>query len=776
MIKKAGFRTPPARRTPGYFWTLSEKLEVPHLRKQLEDMAAKGARSVCLHPLPPEFRPDIFSRMSPRYLSEEYNAIIAQVVAICAELKMKFFLYDEGGWPSGSACGQVVRSDPEKFAPKFAVYDGENSYKIISTAVTPGGAARMPNVLAPGATEKFLELTHEAFKRHFGKHFGKTVHIAFTDEPTMPGSNRERLAWVDDLPEEFIKRKGYDLRPYLGRLLDPAQDTNFTLRNNSELAEVRTDYCEVIGELFKERYLLPIRNWCRKNKIRSGGHFGGEDMWYNFSRNSFGNLLTSLRALDCPGVDTIWRQLHRTGRQHPFPKLASSAAHLNGNKDVLAEVFAIYGSGITPEEMKFVLDYMMVCGVNTFVFSALAQNSNIIYGGRPGFGESSPLWKYFGEIHTYTGRMAHLTSLGRPGAKTALFFDMRSLYLECHDRFYSTYEQISVADRLRRSQRDFEYISDDEVKEAKLRGGELKIGKMSFTSVVLPRLCRLSKAVRAKLEQLRAAGFPVLEAEELERAEVTLHAAPASWNLLVNKRLLGNGEALYTVMNTSGKQVSAQFTAAEKRPVAYADAVKGEFFAVPGGDDGVWSWDFAPYEARVFIVGEAEVSPAPAVMQSVVKTLDRWQLAPVVRYDGFDASCQPVSASAVPVKLGNWQEVLGADFSGDACYSTSFRHDGSEVGFLDLGEVKYACEVRLNGKSLGMKMLPPFVFDVHDKLHCGINRLEVVVTNTLSNAITPEVEQQWAETFPASAYHTVQREFEKESRESGLYGPVRICK
>ena len=89
-------------------------------------------------------------------------------------------------------------------------------------------------------------------------------------------------------------------------------------------------------------------------------------------------------------------------------------------------------------------------------------------------------------------------------------------------------------------------------------------------------------------------------------------------------------------------------------------------------------------------------------------------------------------APAVAAELGDWRAVLGEDFSGDACYRTSFRHDGSEVALLDLGKVNYACEVKLNGKSLGMKMLPPFVFDIRGKLRRGINRLEVVVTNTLS--------------------------------------------
>ena len=59
MLKQRILHKAPARRTPGYFWTLSEKISIPELREKLQDMCAHGAKSLCLHPLPPEFRPDI---------------------------------------------------------------------------------------------------------------------------------------------------------------------------------------------------------------------------------------------------------------------------------------------------------------------------------------------------------------------------------------------------------------------------------------------------------------------------------------------------------------------------------------------------------------------------------------------------------------------------------------------------------------------------------------------------------------------------------------------
>ena len=778
MLRKSLLRRPAARRTPGYFWTLSDRIEPEKLRGQLEDMCARGARSLCLHPLPPEFRP-LRSRMSPPYLSEAYNSAIARIVDICAELGMKFFLYDEGGWPSGSACGKVLRSDPERFAPRYAVGDGRGGYRIETVAVDPDGAPQLPCLLAPGATEKFLELTHEAFKRHFGKHFGKTVHIAFTDEPIIQHSYVQRIAWVDDLPEQFRARKGYDLLPYLGEMLAEGIRPPYHLRR-SRLAEVRRDYCDVMSQLFAERYLLPIRDWCRRNKLLSGGHLNGEDSWFIFDRNGFGNILRSLRAMDCPGVDMIWRQLHRDGRLHPFPKLASSAAHLNGNRDALAEMFAIYGSGLTPGEMKFLLDYMLVCGINTFVFSNIPSHLDFgqLAGGRPCFGPADPLWKYFRELHIYTGALAGVLSRGRPATKIALFFDMRSLWLETCDREYSTVEQIAAAERLRRTQHDFDYVSDDEILEGRLRGGKLRIGKMSFSALVLPPLCELDRAVRDKVELLRRKGFPVLTVgEAVETLPPTLRIAPAAWDLLVMKRDLGHGEALYMVMNTAGTPRSVELTAPERQPVAAVDAVRGEFFSV-ASRDGCWQWDFAPFEARVFILGAAETAPAPAPPGDVVRELKTWTLAPSVRYYADEPRREPQSAAPVAVRPGDWRPVLGEDFSGDGVYRTTFRLDDPQcVRFLDLGKVNYACEVVLNGQPLGKKFFPPHVFDVSGRLRRGVNRLEITVTNTLANAITDEVQQYWAaHCAPIPDYNALEQGFEKESLPSGLFGPVRLRK
>ena len=90
------------------------KLDPAALIAQLEDMHAHGMRSVCIHPFPKGFRRGILeSHMEPDYLTPEYLDVFAKVVRRARELGMDAWLYDEGGWPSGGACGLVAKADAD---------------------------------------------------------------------------------------------------------------------------------------------------------------------------------------------------------------------------------------------------------------------------------------------------------------------------------------------------------------------------------------------------------------------------------------------------------------------------------------------------------------------------------------------------------------------------------------------------------------------------------------------------------------------------------------
>lgn len=104
------------------------KLEPEKLNAQLDDMLAHGMRSICIYPFPVNFRPNgMFSTsMSPDYLTEDYFLVFSNVVDHAASLGMNVWLYDEGGWPSSGACGQIADADKDgRFKKRFFGYGTE---------------------------------------------------------------------------------------------------------------------------------------------------------------------------------------------------------------------------------------------------------------------------------------------------------------------------------------------------------------------------------------------------------------------------------------------------------------------------------------------------------------------------------------------------------------------------------------------------------------------------------------------------------------------------
>ena len=75
---------------------------------------------------------------------------------------------------------------------------------------------------------------------------------------------------------------------------------------------------------------------------------------------------------------------------------------------------------------------------------------------------------------------------------------------------------------------------------------------------------------------------------------------------------------------------------------------------------------------------------------------------------------------------------------------------------LDLGSLVSSAEVIVNGSSAGIRVAPPWKFDITRWVRSGENQVEVIVYNTLANH-----------------YLTIPTRY-RGSLESGLMGPVSI--
>lgn len=780
-FSKEKFRNPENIHSPAYFWMWNAKLDPAMLNAQLDDMYAHGMQSICIHPFPVNFRPNgVFdTSMSPDYLTQDYFKVFSNVVEHAASLGMNVWLYDEGGWPSGGACGQIAAADREgRFKKRFLGYGNGKEPFALRARPYGSGSRNYPSIIEKGTTDDFIRRTHREYKKYIGHHFGKAVKFTFMDEPAMPqdhyGAN---LGWTADFDEEFKRRKGYDIAPFAKRILDSKHTFD------AEIAKERIDYFDVMADLFVERFMKPIKDWDNANKLGSSGHLNGEDVPQWASRYGYGALLRSLRAMDVPGVDVIWRQLFPETDSHPcckapFPRYASSVAHQQGHMLAMTESFGIYGNAFTPDQMKWVVDYQLLRGINMFVFGYY----NVSNAGQwmllfePHSGPVAPWWDMEKPYFEYIARTGQILADGRPAVDIAVYFDTRAFWAGGSETESAGAMHYAAAEALDRMNCEYEFVDDDALASAAIGNGRLKAGAMSYSTLVLPSSKWMRADAKAKLEEFKRGGGKVLTTDTLGEAKPVcrIKGRCAPW-LRAAKRVNG-GETLYFVVNETRHEARVTVDFDEKGDVVRADPLSGEFVAVERGEGGV-VWDFPGYGSAIFIVGAKPDRPVPPEYSGeTVQLNDGWTVRPLVSHslgeDEFVIS--HMNEADKPARLGDWRGVFGNYFSGKALYTCRFSVSKARKALLDLGTVGWTCSVRLNGQELPAKFFGPFKWEV--ELKDGENVLEVTVANMLANAVADPVKRQKAAAKypPNGTYDPRQRVWDRENHESGLIGPVRL--
>jgi hypothetical protein len=648
----------------------------------------------------------------------------------------------------------------------------------------PDHRAKFPSLIERGTTQRFIDLTHEAYAKRLGGDIGTTVRVAFTDEPDMPRDSPGRsLAWSADLAEEFARRKGYDIKPYVSALIaDKA-------RANAALAQARIDLHEVRSDLYVERYLLPLRDWCRAHGMMSGGHLNNEDDPEHEAASGHGSLLRSLRAMDVPGVDVIWRQLFpatetEPARVNPFPRYASSAMHQNGGRFALSESFAIFGDSLAPSEMKWIADYQMVRGINLFVLAYFAQSNarHWMTLFEPHFGPDSPTWDFLPHFFRYVERTGRFLSRGRPGAEIAVLTNHRAFWSGKADREAATAAHYAVAHALDEANCDYDFIEDRDLADAETTaGGTLRIGAMEYRAIALPSEQWMPDGAEAALSRFEAAGGIVAHGlPDIGRIPRTLRVSGNGTRAIrVMKRLEGE-RRIWFLMNEDMTASTVEIAFPDADSVVRYDPETDAFESVPIHSGGILDRTFLPGETAIYVTGHTEdLKPRCGDIQArkadfILNVSTGWTLRPLVSHvagvENFEI--HPCDASAQPVPLGDWRPILGETFCGKALYRVEFDSPEDVDALLDLGEVKWCAAARLNGTDLGARFFGPFRWTI--RVHRGRNALEVTVANLLANqvgddAIRDRVLRDWR---PNGCYDNHQRPFDKHNHESGLYGPV----
>ena len=108
------FVEPGKKYAPIYSWVWNGPVSKEETDKQLDEFVRLGVKAFYIIPEPKTFRPfRIPALMEPDYLTEPYFEAYKYALEHAFAKGMLAWIYDEGGWPSGGACGKVLLAHPE---------------------------------------------------------------------------------------------------------------------------------------------------------------------------------------------------------------------------------------------------------------------------------------------------------------------------------------------------------------------------------------------------------------------------------------------------------------------------------------------------------------------------------------------------------------------------------------------------------------------------------------------------------------------------------------
>jgi hypothetical protein len=653
-----------------------------------------------------------------------------------------------------------------------------------------------------------------------GAHAGKTLNHVHIDSWEAGGQN-----WTSTFPAEFLKRRGYDLRPWLPVLAE-------RVVGSAELSErflwdVRTTASEMICDNYARR----LRELAQKHGIK-------------FSCEAYGKLsidnLAYAGISDLP-ISEFWamgnKPFPKSGLYERSTKAMSSVAHTHGKPVVGAEAFTgarkwddhpflLKGMG----DQKFCegLNRMILhCSVHQPYDNMMPGLTHQKWGDH--FDRFNTWWNFSGGWIDYLTRSQFLLQQGRFVADVVYWvgegapLSVDDMTLELPDGY------------------TYDFCASEIVLQMKVQDGRIVLPSgMSYRYLLLPQTDHMTVPLVNKIRELVAAGARVIGGSPPvgtpglsaypEGDEAVREMAKELWStgrIVTGKTLdevfkqdrlppdfegkelgyihrqVGDKE-LYFISNPLNevREVDCTFRVTGKVPELWnpetgairelSDFVeKDGQMTIPMLFDPMQSWFvvFRPQEA-----GDQRVSRGNfPTWKPLMELSGPWEVS-------FDAKWGGPESPVVFEKLSDWSQPSDAKirfYSGTAVYRKSFelaKLEPSEF-FLDLGKVEVIARVKLNGRDCGIAWKPPYRVDISSAAKIGKNELEIQVVNLWTNRMIgdehlpddshweDEVLQEWPVWFkegkpsPTGRYtFTSFRHYDKKSPlvTSGLLGPVTL--
>ncbi|MCD8261221.1 MAG: DNA-binding protein [Bacteroides sp.] len=620
--------------------------------------------------------------------------------------------------------------------------------------------------------------------------------------------------WSKTFPEEFRKRRGYDLRPWLPLMAGiPVESVE---RSEEVLRDVRTTIAELVVDVFYEVLATAAREYdCE------------------FSAECVAPTMVSDGLLHHQKVDRPMGEYWLKSPTHDKPNDmldAISGAHIYGKRLIQAEGFTEL-RGVWnehPAMFKTLLDRNYALGINKLFYHVYAHNPYL--DRKPGmtldgiglFFQRDQTWFSDGgkAFTDYVTRSQVLLQYGVPVVDMAVYtgeeIPRRSILPERLVPFLPGIfgkerveaEQVRLAnvgqplreepvgvrhtanmadpDKWVNPLRGYAYDSfnkDALIRLAKVEKGRLVLpGGASYKVLIIPgerpmnpNNVPLSAESQAKIEELRRGGVVIPElpftADDFSAYGLELDVVVPAGIAWTHRR--GAEADVYFISNQleEKRTIEASFRIEGKKPENW-DPVTGEIrrevsYRMEKGRTIV-PMELCSGES-LFVVFEEDTDVKAVTVKtpkitSVPLEVKEWKVnfplidTVITRNELFDWSQET--------------EERISYYSGTATYCTSFKWKNVKADrvYLELGEVADVATVRVNGVDYGIVWTAPYRADVTTALKKGTNTLEIEVTNTWANALNGA--DQGKAPFEGIWTNAKYRMKEDKLIPAGLLGPV----
>jgi len=632
------------------------------------------------------------------------------------------------------------------------------------------------------------------------------------------------ISWTKLFAQEFQKRRGYDLIPYLpiiaGEKMGDADTRTRVLR----------DYSLTISDLIAENHYAHLKKIANEN----GLIFYSEAAGPNYAQ---ADLLKTSSRVDMAMAEFWAPSAHRPSMDSRFLlRNAANANHIYGNNITMCESFTTLGPEWeeTPFTMKPVADQAFCDGLNKLCIHNFSQSPSLtakpgyVYVAGTHYEPGVTWWDETPAFNAYLARCCFLLQQGKFVADALIYHG---------DNIGHGEQRKTIPPTLGEGYDHDNCNSEVLLTRTGVRNGRIVLADgMSYRILVLPDKQPMPLEDLKKIASLVESGATVVGPPPTAMAGMVLNPDDQQeFNTLVAKLWGGldgasNGEHI-----GSGQVIWGQTA----RQVLQEENVPPDFEETGLSDEGTIDWIHRAgdgsdiyyvasrwehpenVECTFRVAGKqpelwdpvtGEIRDATAFRQENGRTIIPLEFGPCGSV--FVVFRRSIPPDAVGTSTSNYplltpQETLSGPwtvrfdrkwggpakvefqtlvdwtnrpekgikyYSGAAVYHKSFNlkslpPNGQRL-ILDLGEVHEVAVVRLNGHNLGVVWDKPARVDITDAARAGDNQLEVTVVNLWPNRLIGDESLPKSKRFTATNVH----KFTAASPllPSGLIGPVSL--